>query len=122
MSYEEIINRTDYTETELINLALVTAICFYKNCRNNADDFESWEHYDNLCIAFKAIKNKNCRNNSDDSEREKVIKTLESYATNPLHRKDDKYVISLDVRFVNTIIELLKEQEGVEPIGGEDDD
>ena len=56
MSYEEIIKRTDYTETELINLALVTAIHFYKNCRNNSDDSESWDHYDNLCEAFKAIK------------------------------------------------------------------
>ena len=48
-------------------------------------------------------------------DREKVIETLESCVANPLHRKDDKYVISLDVRFVNTIIELLKEQEGVVP-------
>lgn len=58
MSYEEIINRTDYTEKELINLALVTAIQFYKECRNKADDSESWEHYDNLCTALEAIKDK----------------------------------------------------------------
>ena len=44
-------------------------------------------------------------------EREKVIETLESCVANPLHRKGDKFVISFDVRFVNAIIELLKEQE-----------
>lgn len=49
-------------------------------------------------------------------DREKVIETLESCVANPLHRKDDKYVISFDVRFVNTIIELLKEQEAVKPL------
>ena len=42
-------------------------------------------------------------------DREKVIEILESCVASPLHRKDDKYVISLDVRFVNAIIELLKE-------------
>lgn len=61
MSYKEIINRTDYTETELINLALVTAICFYKNCRNNADDFERWDHYDKLYDALRAIKRRRDR-------------------------------------------------------------
>ena len=49
-------------------------------------------------------------------DREKVIETLESCVANPLHRKGDKFVISFDVRFVNAIIELLKEQEAVEPI------
>ena len=44
-------------------------------------------------------------------DREKVIETLESCVANPLHRKGDKFVISFDVRFVNAIIELLKEQE-----------
>lgn len=48
-------------------------------------------------------------------DREKVIETLESCVANPLHRKGDKFVISFDVRFVNAIIELLKEQEGVVP-------
>lgn len=48
-------------------------------------------------------------------DREKVIETLESCVANPLHRKGDKFVISFDVRFVNAIIELLKEQEAVVP-------
>ncbi len=45
-------------------------------------------------------------------DREKVIKALESCTAKPLRRKSDKYVVSLDIRFVNTIIALLKEQEG----------
>ena len=46
-------------------------------------------------------------------DREKAIKALESCTAKPLRRKSDKYVVSLDVRFVNTIIALLKEQEAV---------
>lgn len=48
-------------------------------------------------------------------DREKVINALETCKTGHLHRKADKYVVSLDVRFVNTILELLKEQDAVEP-------
>lgn len=44
-------------------------------------------------------------------DREKVIETLESCVAKPLHMKGDKFVISFDVRFVNAIIELLKEQQ-----------
>ena len=56
MSYKEIINRTDYTESELINLALTIAICFYKNCRDNTYDYDFRKIYDNMCIALEAIK------------------------------------------------------------------
>ena len=49
------------------------------------------------------------------ADREKVIETLESCVAKPLHRKGDKFVISFDVRFVNAIIELLKEQKATEP-------
>lgn len=46
-------------------------------------------------------------------DRKKVIKALETCKTGHLHRKADKYVVSLDVRFVNTILELLKEQPNI---------
>lgn len=44
-------------------------------------------------------------------DREKVIKALEKCAKGPLRRNADKYVVTLDIRFVNSILELLKEQE-----------
>lgn len=48
-------------------------------------------------------------------DREKVVETLESCVAKPLRRKDDRFVISFDVRLVNAIIDLLKEQEAVVP-------
>lgn len=43
-------------------------------------------------------------------DREKIIRILEKCAKEPLQRNADKYVVTLDVRFVNSILELLKEQ------------
>ena len=49
------------------------------------------------------------------TDREKIIKALEKCAKGPLRRNADKYVVTLDIRFVNSILELLKEQAAVEP-------
>ena len=47
-------------------------------------------------------------------DRENVIEALESCIKFP-RRRGDKYLVSLEIRFVNSIIALLKEQEAVEP-------
>ena len=47
------------------------------------------------------------------SDREKVVKALEQCTRGQLRRKADKYVVTLDIRLVNSILELLKEHEEV---------
>ena len=58
MTKTEAIRNTEYTEKELIDLALMSAITEMKNYRNQAseeNDFEAYEHYENLRNAFTAI-------------------------------------------------------------------
>lgn len=55
MTKEEAIQNTEYTETELINLALMMAVQSSRMWRDQSDDGESWDHYDNLLNAFSAI-------------------------------------------------------------------
>lgn len=55
MTKEEAIRNTEYTENELINLALMMAVQSSKMWRGQSDDEESWDHYENLMNAFSAI-------------------------------------------------------------------
>ena len=55
MTKTEAIRKTEYTETELIKLAIQTAKHIYKDHRNASDDIESWDHYDALVNAYEAI-------------------------------------------------------------------
>lgn len=55
MTKQEIINATEYTEKELMELALTMAVQQMKHFRNESDDSESWEHYDNLFVAFSIM-------------------------------------------------------------------
>lgn len=58
MTKTEAIRNTEYTEKELIDLALMFAITEMKNYRNQAseeNDFEAYDHYENLRNAFTAI-------------------------------------------------------------------
>ena len=55
MTKAEAIKNTEYTENDLINLALTMAVQNSREWRNKSDDIESWEHYENLMNAFSAI-------------------------------------------------------------------
>jgi hypothetical protein len=55
MTKAEAIRNTEYTENELINLALTMAIQQSRAWRNESDVIESWDHYENLMNAFSAI-------------------------------------------------------------------
>ena len=55
MTKAEAIRNTEYTENDLINLALTMAVQHSREWRNQSDDIESWEHYENLLNAFSAI-------------------------------------------------------------------
>lgn len=55
MTKAEAIKNTEYTENDLINIALVMAEYKSKEWRDQSDDIESWEHYENLMNAFSAI-------------------------------------------------------------------
>ena len=55
MTKEEAIRNTEYTENELINLALMMAVQSSRMWRDQSDDIESRDHYDNLLNAFSAI-------------------------------------------------------------------
>ena len=55
MTKEEAIRNTEYTENELINLALMMAVQSSRMWRDQSDDEESWDNYENLLNAFSAI-------------------------------------------------------------------
>lgn len=55
MTKAEAIQNTEYTEQELIKLALTMAAQQAKTWRNGSDDSESWDHYEALMNAFQAI-------------------------------------------------------------------
>ena len=55
MTKAEAIRNTEYTENDLINLALTMAVQHSREWRNQSDDSEAWEHYENLMNAFSAI-------------------------------------------------------------------
>ena len=55
MTKAEAIKNTEYTENDLINLALTMAVQKTREWRNQSEDSESWEHYENLRNAFSAI-------------------------------------------------------------------
>ena len=55
MTKTEAIRNTEYTENDLIKLALTMAVRQSREWRNQSDDSESWEHYENLMNAFSAI-------------------------------------------------------------------
>ena len=55
MTKAEAIRNTEYTENDLINLALTMAVQQSREWRNESDESESWEHYENLMNAFSAI-------------------------------------------------------------------
>lgn len=55
MTKAEAIRNTEYTENDLINLALTMAVQQSRAWRNESEDIHSWDHYDNLMNAFSAI-------------------------------------------------------------------
>jgi len=55
MTKAEAIKNTEYTENDLINLALTMAVQQCRAWRNESDDIHSWDHYDALLNAFSAI-------------------------------------------------------------------
>ena len=55
MTKAEAIRNTEYTENDLIKLALTMAVRQSREWRNQSDDSEAWEHYENLMNAFSAI-------------------------------------------------------------------
>ena len=55
MTKEEAIKKTEYTENDLINLALMMAVQRSREWRNQSDDSVTWDHYENLTNAFSAI-------------------------------------------------------------------
>ena len=55
MTKAEAIRNTEYTENELINLALTMAVQQCKAWRNESEDIHSWDHYEALLNAFSAI-------------------------------------------------------------------
>lgn len=55
MTKAEAIQNTEYTENDLINLALTMAIQHCREWRNESEDIESYDHYDALWNAFSAI-------------------------------------------------------------------
>jgi hypothetical protein len=57
MTKAEAIAKTEYTEEQLIDLALTFALTEMRKYRDeNQDDIEAWEHYENLRAAFTAIQ------------------------------------------------------------------
>ena len=57
MTKQEAIQRTDYTEAELLTLAVHIAIANCTNWRDAAtDDDAAWTHYNDLLEAFRAIR------------------------------------------------------------------
>lgn len=57
MTKHEAIQRTDYTESELLTLAIHIAIVNCNNWRDAAtDDDDAWTHYNDLLEAFRAIR------------------------------------------------------------------
>lgn len=56
MTKQEAIQRTDYTESELITLAVHIAIANCNNWRDAAEDSDAWTHYNDLLEAFRAIR------------------------------------------------------------------
>ena len=57
MTKQELIKKTEYTESDLIALALLIADDWARKHRNIADDNESFDHYNDLHAAFEAIRN-----------------------------------------------------------------
>lgn len=56
MTTAEIIKKTEYTETQLIEMALVIAARQMKKFRDEPDNnAEDWDHYNDLAEAFHAI-------------------------------------------------------------------
>lgn len=55
MTKAEAIRNTEYTENDLINLALTMAVQQSREWRNRSEDSESWDHYEALLNAFMAI-------------------------------------------------------------------
>jgi len=55
MTKQEAIQSTEYTEQELIKLALTMAAQQAKAWRNGSEDSESWDHYEALMNAFQAM-------------------------------------------------------------------
>ena len=55
MTKAEALMNTEYTENELINLALTMAVQQSRAWRNESEEIHSWDHYNNLMIAFRAI-------------------------------------------------------------------
>ena len=56
MTKAEAIRNTEYTENDLINLAITMAVQHCIAWRNESDDIHSWDHYDALLNAFMAIR------------------------------------------------------------------
>lgn len=57
MTKQEIISKTEYTEEQLIDLALTFALTEMRKYRDESQtDIEAWEHYENLRAAFTAIQ------------------------------------------------------------------
>ena len=67
MTKAEAIKNTEYTENDLINLALTMAVQHSREWRNQSDDIESWKHYENLMNAFSAILTE--RQNNEEAKR-----------------------------------------------------
>ena len=57
MTKAELIKKTEYTEKDLIGLALQIADNWARKNRNDAEDNEAFDHYDDLHKAFEAIRN-----------------------------------------------------------------
>lgn len=56
MTKQEAISRTEYTEEELVHLALVMAVQQAKTWRRGSeDDANAWDHYDALVNAWQAL-------------------------------------------------------------------
>lgn len=56
MTKEEAIRNTEYSEEELIDLALAIAEQRAKEWRNESEDSEAWDHHEALMNAFEAIR------------------------------------------------------------------
>ena len=56
MTKREAISRTEYTEKELVHLALVMAVQQAKTWRRESeDDADAYDHYDALADAWQAL-------------------------------------------------------------------
>ena len=64
MTKTEAIQNTEYTENDLINLALTMAVQQCRDWRNGSDDIESWDHYDALLNAFTEIHKERMTNDA----------------------------------------------------------